>query len=179
MKIESGFQVQAPYYREMSSTGSGKQSGQELPPFASYINISGAERSRLAAEQQAGSDMQADNLPIGTKHMLEDMVNDQAYGAKMADGYANNVHTACMTLPEYIQAKGTLEAGQKQLQTAWQDIRSQGESPAQSYADLLKYELSMSRSYWNAQDPGHTMVDIHGFAEDKLAYLQQYRAAKE
>jgi hypothetical protein len=82
-----------------------------------------------------------------------------------------------MTLPEYMQAESTLKAGQNQLQSAWRNIQGEGKSPAQSYAELLRYELSMPQSYWNAQDPGHTMPDLRAFTEAKMAYLEQYMAA--
>lgn len=144
--------------------------------YQAMINWSG---SKPADERQAGKDMQADSLPVGVKRMLEDMVDNPAFGAKYADGYASNVHTAAMTLPQYLQARGALEAGQKELLTAWQNIQGQGKSPAQSYMDLLNYELSLSKRYWNAQDPGHTMPNIRGFAEAKVAYLQQYIAGTQ
>lgn len=184
VSVGSLFQMQTTPYRStpaaQSISGSEGNDGQSLFLSSdSNVSISGAAQSKLANEQQTPNAAQSDVLPVGIKHMLEQMVDDPVSGAKYADGYANTIHTACMTLPQYLQVQGTLEAGISQLQAAWQSIQSEGKSPAQSYAELLKYELSMPKSYWNAQDPGHTMADIHAFAAAKLSYLEQYMAASK
>jgi len=144
----------------------------------SNISISSAAQSKLTIEQLTTSTTQSDILPIGVKRMLEEIVDDPAYGEKYAEGNAKNIHTACMTLPEFMQAQGTLEVGKNQLQAAWRSIQNEGKSPAQNYAELLKYELSMPENYCDAQDPGHTMP-ARAFAEAKLAYLHQYMANKQ
>lgn len=144
----------------------------------STVSISDAAVAKLATERQSAGQTGQYPLPEGIKHMLERMADDPAYGASYAEGYANNIHTACMTLPEYMQSEGILEAGRGQLQGAWQGIQSQGKSPAESYAMLLKYELSMPQGYWDAQDPGHT-ADVRGLAQAKLDYLEQYLAANK
>lgn len=179
----SPFQLQTTYYRGASTAHGISASGQNgirasSSSSDSRVNISSAAQSRLANEQQTPDTTQSAILPVGIKHMLEQMVDDPAYAQKYADGYANNIHTACMSLPEFMRGQGALESGRNQLQTAWQNIQNEGETPAQGYAELLKYELSMPQSYWNAQDPGHTMPNIRDFAEAKLAYLEQYMTTK-
>lgn len=169
------FQVQATTTRSIVSTKQDGSQGVFLP--SDSVSISSAAQSKLASEQQMTNAAQSDTLPIGVKHMLEQIVDDPAFGAKYANGYTDNIHTACMTLPEFMRSQDALETGHNQLQEAWKNIQSEGKSPAQSYAELLKYELSMPKNYWDAQDPGHTMPDIRSFAEAKLNYLEQYIAA--
>lgn len=180
VNVGSLFQLQATSGRGVSDAHgiSANEAKGFFSSSNSNVRISSAAQSRLADEQKSPNATQPDILPIGIKHMLEQMVDDPAYGARIADGYAENIHTACMTLPEFMRAQGTLEAGRNQLQAAWRDIQNEGKSPAQSYAELLSYELSMPQSYWDAQDPGRTMPNIRAFAEAKLAYLGQYMAAK-
>lgn len=144
----------------------------------STVTLSDAAIAKLATERQSAGEAGPRPLPEGVRHMLEKMVDDPAYGASYAEGYANNIHTACMTLPAFMQSQGILEAGRGQLQGAWQDIQSQGKSPAEGYAMLLKYELSMPQSYWDAQDPDHT-ADVRALAQAKLDYLDQYLAASK
>lgn len=97
MQIGSDLQVQAITSlfapAKAKNAESGKQGGGDFS-----VNISEAARSKLADEQQAVNDTVADNLPVGVKHMLEQMVDDPAFGATYADGYANNVHTAAMSI---------------------------------------------------------------------------------
>lgn len=183
LNMGSAFQLQATYYRGASTAHGINASGQNgirasSSSSDSHVNISSTAQSKLANEQQTPDTTQSDILPVGIKHMLEQMVDDPAYGQKYADGYANNIHTACMTLPEFMREQGALESGRNQLQTAWQNIQNEGKTPAQGYAELLKYELSMPQSYWDAQDPGNTMPNIRDFTEAKLAHLEQYMAAK-
>lgn len=177
MQVESLSPIQSLYSRARSSAARtadiGRQSGKAFAP----PSISDAARLKLAAEQQAAGGTQSGDLPIGIKHMLQRIVDDPGYGAEMAEGYATSVHTAPMTIEQYLQVKDTLQTGQQQLQAAWQTIRGEGKSPGQSFADLLTYELSLPQSYWDAQDPGHSVSDIRGLAQAKLDYLQQYLAA--
>lgn len=181
MQIGSAFQAQAMYSFGVSAAariaGGIQQGGRVPPPAETHISISSAAQAMLGTEQQAGAAGDS-ALPDGVKRMLEQMVDDPAYGAGVAEGYAENIHTACMTLPEFMRAEGTLEAGRQQLEAAWRDIASAGKTPAQGYADLLRYELSMSDSYWEAMDPGHTTPDVRKLAEAKLAYLETCIAGK-
>lgn len=141
------------------------------------VDISEAARSKLAAEQAAENTVRSDNLPVGTKHFLERLVDDPEYCAEYAEGYVNNVHAACMTIQEALQGRRTLEAGIGQLRADWSAIQGKGGSPAENFAQLLKRELSMPQSYWDAMDPGHTTPDIRALTQAKLDYLQQYIAA--
>lgn len=130
--------------------------------------------TRAAPQAEAAADT---GLPEGIKRMLDRMVDDPAYGAEMAAGYASNMHTACMTLPEFMRSEGRLEAGRQQLETAWRGIASTAKTPAQGYAELLRYELSMGDSHWQAMDPGRAGPDVRKLAEAKLAYLEARIAA--
>lgn len=181
MQIGSVSQAQAMYSSGISAAARNASGalpgGRMLPPSQTSVSISSAAQTMLVADRQSSTGTEGD-LPVGVKRMLERMVDDPAYGAEMAEGYAGNTHTACMTLPEFLHAEGTLKAGQKQLQAAWQDIRSEEMAPAQGYAELLRYELSMPQSYWDAMDPGHTVPDIRKLAETKLAYLETCIAGK-
>lgn len=181
MQIGSALQTQAMYSFGASAaariSGGIQHGGRVPPPAETSISISSAAQAMLGTEQQAGAAGDS-ALPDGLKRMLEQMVDDPAYGAAMAEGYAENIHTACMTLPEFMRAEGTLGAGRQQLEAAWRDIASAGKTPAQGYAELLKYELSMSDRYWEAMDPGHTTPDVRELAEAKLAYLEARIAGK-
>ena len=181
MQIGSVSQAQAMYSSGMPAVArhasGAPPGGRTLQPSQTSVSISSAAQTMLVADRQSSTGADGD-LPVGVKRMLERMVDDPAYGAEMAEGYAGNIHTACMTLPEFLQAEGTLKAGQQQLQAAWQDIRSEGKAPAQGYAELLRYELSMPQRYWDAMDPGHTVPDIRKLAEAKLTYLESYIAGK-
>lgn len=194
MQIQSDYWVQT-LPATIGAARNAEQRGRN-PTAASgdyAISISDDALSRLAAETSAKAGSAADTLDVPTKHLVEDIVNDPAYGEKYADMYASSIHAAWMPMslmesPEWAPGSANvrnqqsiLESARNQLQTAWQAIRSQGGSPAEDYAKLLQYELSMPQSYWDAQDPTHALQaegGIRGQVAAKLAYLQQCIATK-
>ncbi|MGE5492780.1 MAG: hypothetical protein ACM31P_16005 [Actinomycetota bacterium] len=158
----------------------GRQNAATQPAYsADKVSISEAARRLAAADSQAANAAGAASLPEGIRHFLERLVDEPAFGASYADGYVNNVHTACMTIDEAIKGRSALEAGQSRLQSSWAGIQAKGGTPAEQFAQLLREELSLPQSYWDAQDPGHSMSDIRAFTQAKADYLEQYIAAKK
>jgi hypothetical protein len=146
---------------------------------ADKVSISDAARRLAAAAKPSADTAGAASLPDGIKHFMEQLVDEPVVGASYVKAYANNVHTACMTIEQAIKGWSTLEAGQRQLQASWAGIQAKGGTPAEQFAQLLKEELSMPQSYWDAQDPGRSMPDIRAFNQAKLDYLEQYMAGKK
>lgn len=146
---------------------------------ADKVSISEAGRRLATADSQTAKAAGPESLPDGIKHFLERLVDEPAFGVSYAEGYVNNVHTACMTLEQAIKGRSTLESGLSRLQASWAGIQAKGGTPAEQFAQLLREELSLPQSYWDAQDPGHSMSDIRAFTQAKADYLEQYIAARK
>lgn len=179
MRLEPGLQAQALSTRKISPLPNlaaiPGDSGKKLPSADSSVQISDAARRRLGAEQAGGA---PDNLPTGVKHMLEDIVDHPELGVDLSTAYATGVHTAAMSLDDYLAGKNTLEAGIGELSAVWAGIQGGQGTPAEKYAQLLKHELSMSSQYWDAQGGSGAVATPHELAQAKLDYLQHYMAGR-
>jgi hypothetical protein len=145
--------------------------------------------SSSTASSTSGNDQtnSTNTLPIALQHEMENVANDPAYAAtvaqRMAGPYGVLIHintqdpgdtTGWMERDDAAQA--TVSSLQPQLQALYQSDKAQGKSGAQTVADMLQLQLSQPQSYWAAMDPDHLQGDVKSTVQTQLTVLKQAMA---